>query len=306
MRKLRIGLVGARGYVGKELLTLLAAHPGFEVVLVHSRSAEGEVPGFPALRYENVEPVEAAGRDLDAYVLAVPDGESTLWVRAIDGAARTAVVVDLGSDHRFDDAWVYGQPERNRGAIRGATRIANPGCYATALQLAAAPLVADLRGPIVAFGVSGHSGAGTSPSERNDPAVLRDNLLPYKSVGHVHEREVSRQLGVDVRLHPNVAPFFRGIALTLSADLAAPTASDALEARYRDHYRGELLVTVTTRAPHVRDIAERHDVAIGGFAASRTRVVVHATIDNLRGGAASQAVRNLNLAFGIDERSGLG
>src|SRR4029079_689307 len=140
-------------------------------------------------------PEDVAGEKLDAYVLALPNGASGAYVEAIAAARPDLVIVDLSADHRFTSSWVYGQPERKRAEIRGARHIANPGCYATAMQLALAPLVPLLEGPANVFGVSGYSGAGTTPSPRNDPEALRDNLMPYALVGHMHEREVTRHVG---------------------------------------------------------------------------------------------------------------
>src|SRR4029079_11209466 len=138
------------------------------------------------------------------------------------------VIVDVSADHRFDDAWVYGLPEINRARIRGARRIANPGCYATAAALVVHPVKGLLDGPAQAFGVSGYSGAGTTPSPRNDVEALRDNLMPYSLVGHLHEREVRRHAG-PVCLMPHVAQFFRGISMTVALPLSQPLPRHALE-----------------------------------------------------------------------------
>lgn len=289
--KRSLGIVGARGHVGKELVTLVERHGGLDLRLAVSQR-DGLAAG------------EIARHALDAYVLALPNGASREYVEAIAAARSDAVIVDLSADHRFSDAWVYGQPERNRARIAGATRISNPGCYATAMQLALAPVASLLEGPAHVFGVSGYSGAGTTPSPKNDPEVLRDNLLPYTLVGHVHEREVARQLGIDVFFAPHVAPFFRGI--TVTASFALRERAD-LAALYARAYGDEPLVHVTKDAPLVRDAAGKHDVFIGGLTTSEDglRAAVVATIDNLLGGAASQALRNLNLALGFSERRGL-
>jgi N-acetyl-gamma-glutamyl-phosphate reductase len=305
----RVGVVGARGHVGGELLRLLSRHPRLELALVTSRELEGravrdKVPELATdLRFENLGPEACADRALDAYVLALPDGTSEAYV----WGGTSAVLVDLSSDHRFDDAWVYGQPERNRSAIRGAKRIANPGCYATALQLALDPLLDELAGTPHAFGVSGYSGAGTTPSPRNDPEVLRDNLVPYTLVDHTHEREVTRQLGREVYFLPHVAPFFRGITITLSLTLAEERSREDIETLLKARYEGERLVRVVGPVPHVRDIVGRHEVVIGGVHVTKggTHAAVVACIDNLLGGAATQAVRNLNLALGLPELEGI-
>jgi N-acetyl-gamma-glutamyl-phosphate reductase common form len=289
-----LGLVGARGYVGKELVELVAGHPGLELALSISQR-------------DGVEPSEVAAHKLDAYVLALPNGKSGPYVEAITRQRSDAVIVDLSADHRFDASWVYGQPERMRGQLHAARRIANPGCYATAMQLAVAPLLPIHQGPITVFGVSGYSGSGTTPSARNDPAILRDNLLPYNLVGHVHEREVAHQLGCPIFFAPHVAPFFRGISITAMVSFPEPQTADAIERRYDLAYRDEPLVHLSTEAPLVRDIAGKHHVAIGGLAVAvdGRHAAVVATIDNLLGGAATQALRNVNLALGLPERMGV-
>ncbi len=292
--KRTLGLVGARGYVGREFVKLAERHGGLDLRLAVSqrdqRSAE-----------------DVAAEQLDAYVLALPNGASEPFVVAIHRARPDAVIVDLSADHRFDPAWVYGQPERKRASIAGATRIANPGCYATAVQLALAPLVPLLEGPANAFGVSGYSGAGTTPSPKNDPEALRDNLMPYALVGHVHEREIAHELGCRVFFMPHVAPFFQGITATISMALTKPCTRSEIERAYRDAYDAEPLVRVQDEIPLVRDIQGRHNVVIGGLTISEDgrHAVVVATIDNLLGGAATQAIRNLNLALGFPENQGV-
>jgi N-acetyl-gamma-glutamyl-phosphate reductase len=215
-------------------------------------------------------------------------------------------VVVLSADHRFDAAWVYGQPERFRARMRGAKRIASPGCYATAAQLAAAPLLGRLDGSVHAFGVSGYSGAGTARSERNDPEALRDNVLPYALVGHTHEEEL-RAHGVPAYFAPHVASFFRGLFVTVSMKLAEPGSFEELWAEYRRAYVGEPFVELAREAPRPRDAVGTHGVRIGGLAVGDggTHAVVVAALDNLLGGAASQAVRGLNLALGLGEGAGL-
>lgn len=307
---MRVGLVGARGYVGRELLAILARHPSLELAMVTSQKDVGRPVGdapslarFANLSYAAPSPEEAARAGLDAWFLALPNGTSGPWVDAL-GEAR---IVDLSADHRFDDAWVYGQPERMRGKLRGARRIANPGCYATAAQLALAPVIDLLASPPSIFGVSGYSGAGTTPSPKNDPDALKDNLIPYSLVGHVHEREVSRQLGRAVYFVPHVAPFFRGITCTVTMQLTEPHTRDDLWARYTAAYAAEPLVSLSADPPLVRDAALLHGTQIGGLALSEDgrHAVVVATIDNLLGGAASQAVRNLNLALDLPENEGV-
>lgn len=305
----RIGIVGARGHTGAELIRLVAAHPGLELAFVSSRELDGEavsahVDGYRGeLRYGSHDPAAVAGFRADAVVLALPNDKGGPFVEALQEQAPETVIVDLSADHRFDPQWAYGLPERDREPIRGATRIANPGCYATAMQLAIAPLLDQLAGPPQCFGVSGYSGAGTTPSDRNNPALLRDNLMPYALANHIHEREVTAHLGVPVEFMPHVGPHFRGITMTVNLWLREPMERDAIERLYRRRYAGEPLVEVVEDAPWVSRIAGRHGAQVGGFtvAPGGRRVVVVATLDNLLKGAATQAMQNLNLALGFDE-----
>ncbi|MGY1531262.1 N-acetyl-gamma-glutamyl-phosphate reductase [Luteimonas sp. A649] len=308
-----VGIVGARGHTGAELIRLLAAHPGFELAAVSSRELDGQrvadhVPGFQGgLRYASLAHDELGSLALDAWVLALPNGKSDACVASLAASDAEPVIVDLSADHRFNDGWYYGLPELTRDTYAGQRRIANPGCYASAMQLAIAPVHDLVEGPVQCFGVSGYSGAGTTPSDRNDADKLRDNLMPYALVDHLHEREVTRHLGTPVEFMPHVAPHFRGITLTANMHLRAPMHRDAVEARYRERYRDEPLLRVTGDAPWVSHIAGRHGVEIGGFtlSADGRRLVVVATLDNLLKGAATQALQNLNLAFGFEEVLGI-
>lgn len=308
-------VVGARGHTGAELLPLLHRHPQFELIAVGSSSAAGQKASAHVerlegceLEFSNIHPQALAGLEADACVLALPNGAASAYVEVLEQHRPATVIVDLSADYRFDPAWVYGQPERFAARLSHARRIANPGCYATAAQLALAPLADQLMGTPVAFGVSGYSGAGTSPSRRNDTQVLQDNLLPYALVDHVHEKEVSHHLGHDIRFLPHVAPFFRGISMTVAAELLSVHTERDLLALFCDYYAGSPLVEVRAGIPEVKEIRGRHGVLVGGFAVSEehpSRVSLVAVLDNLLKGAATQAVQNLNLAFGLDALAGL-
>ncbi|MBT8136814.1 MAG: N-acetyl-gamma-glutamyl-phosphate reductase [Gammaproteobacteria bacterium] len=308
--KLKLGLVGARGYVGRELLRLVAGHPALQLAYASSRQFAGEdiaqqVPGVDrGLRYEALDAAAVAGRDADIIVLALPEGLAARYAGEI---GQDRIIVDLSGDHRFDSNWQYGLPEHNRDELAGSRRISNPGCYATAMQLALAPLLEHLDQPPHCFGVSGYSGAGTTPSQKNDPAVLAANLLPYKPIGHLHEREVSHRLGREVRFMPHVAEFFRGISMTVAATLNRPLTANDVAACYDGAYLNEPLVQVSTDTPLVAAAAGKHRACVGGWQLSDdgTRLVVYATLDNLLKGAATQALQNINLACGQPELEGL-
>ena len=306
---IEIGVVGARGYVGAELIALIEQHPRFRLAYAASRSGAkqpvpaGSDPSEDA-RFVDADPDHLAERHADAVVLAVPDGTAGAYAAAL----ADRVVLDLSADHRFDDAWAYGLPEHNARRLRGSRRISNPGCYATAVQLALRPVIDLIDETPHAFGVSGYSGAGSTPSPRNNPALLADGVTPYRLVNHTHEREASRHLGRPVRFSPHVAPFFRGISVTVQARLREPTSAGQRAARFRDAYAHAPLVRfLGERVPRVQEIAGRPGAEIGGLTVgddARDFAIV-CTLDNLLKGAASQALQNLNLAFDLPAELGL-
>ncbi len=309
-----VALIGARGHTGAELIRLLAGHPSLELTAASSRELAGRavadvVDGVATgLTFSNLSPVELAAGEFDVVILALPNGASAPFVSALERSSRERVIVDLSADHRFDVGWRYGLPEHFRDSLRKAKRIANPGCYATGIQLAVRPLLELIDGPVTAFGVSGYSGAGTAPSPRNDVEQLRDNLMPYALSGHVHEHEAARHLHHPVHFMPHVAAFFRGITLTITMPLGREHSFDELARRYHDAYDDEPLVEFDRATPLVRDIAGSHRCRIGGLTVEeRTgrRAIVVVTIDNLLKGAATQALQNINLACGFDEFAGV-
>ncbi|KAF2872971.1 Aspartate/glutamate/uridylate kinase [Massariosphaeria phaeospora] len=312
----KIALIGARGYTGQALINLLNQHPNMDLRHVSSRELAGKkLEGYTKrdITYENLSPEDvkrmADKGEVDCWVMALPNGVCKPFVDAINEAGKSdTIVVDLSADYRFDSSWAYGLPELvDRRKISDATRIANPGCYATAAQLGIAPLLEFIGGQPTVFGVSGYSGAGTKPSPKNDVKNLENNLIPYSLVGHVHEREISAQLGTDVAFIPHVAVWFQGIHHTISIPLNRTMTSRDIRNIYQDRYAGEKLVKVVGESPLVKDISGKHGVEIGGFAvhSSGKRVVVNATIDNLLKGAATQCLQNMNLALGYGEYEGI-
>ena len=311
-----VGIVGARGYVGAELLALVLAHPRLSLAFATSSSAigapiAGVVPDAPTdLHFENVEPEELADRAPEVLVLALANGASEPCVQAAMRAPTPPrVILDISADHRFEDAWTYGLSEHFESEIRDARLIANPGCYATALQLAVRPLLPFLSAVPNCFGVSGYSGAGAAPSDRNNPDLLHDNIMPYSLVGHTHERECARHLGARVRFAPSVAPFFRGIMMTALCELSEPIGMDALDALYTNAYADAPLIDLLGETvPSLHDVINTNRAHIGRLtvdADDPRKVAVVCAIDNLRKGAASQAVQNINLALGFDTAEGL-
>lgn len=301
----RVGVVGARGYTGAELLRLLDGHANLDVAHAGSRELAGQpVPQIEGLIFESLDPEALASRNLDAILLALPDGLSESFVEA---TSADSVIVDISSDHRWDPEWAYGLPELYRDKIEGSRRIANPGCYATAMQISLAPFLDILSGTPAVFGVSGYSGAGTTSSPRNDPEKLADNLMPYRLVGHNHEREASLHLGQEVRFMPHVHPAFRGLITTSHIPVSESVSAAEALSRIEEEYSGEPLIEIQDEIPDLQDGAGRLGVLIGGVDSSEDghNIVLVAAEDNLLKGAAVQAVQNVNLALGLPELSGI-
>ena len=218
-RPANVALIGARGYTGQALINLLNAHPNMNLQHVSSRELAGKkLLGYEKreITYENLSADDVRKLEeneaIDCWVMALPNGVCKPFVDSIGQVNKGSLIVDLSADYRFDDKWTYGLPELvPRSDIAKATRISNPGCYATAAQLGIAPLLPYLGGQPTVFGVSGYSGAGTKPSPKNDVENLTNNIIPYSLTDHIHEREISNQLRESVAFIPHVAVWFQGI-----------------------------------------------------------------------------------------------
>lgn len=314
-RPAKVALIGARGYTGQALTTLLNTHPHMDLCHVSSRELSGQrLNGYTKreITYENlsaddVRRMEESG-EIDCWVMALPNGVCKPFIDAVNEAQKKSLIIDLSADFRFDNHWTYGLPELvNRAEIARAVRIANPGCYATAAQIGIAPLVPFLEGQPTIFGVSGYSGAGTKPSPQNDVENLAQNIIPYSLTDHIHEREISAHLNTSVAFIPHVAAWFQGIHHSISIPLRNTMTSRDIRQLYQERYAGERLVKVIGESPSVKAISGKHGVEIGGFAvhSSGKRVVVCVTIDNLLKGAATQCLQNMNLALGFAEYEGI-
>lgn len=335
---IKVGIVGATGYTGVELLRLLASHDGVEVVIATSRAAAGRRvdEAFPNLRghceLTFTEPAVDGLSDCDAVFFATPNGTAMQQVPALlDAGVR---VIDVSADFRLRDAaewsrWygkehacperlpeaVYGLPELYRDAIREARLVANPGCYATAIQLGFLPLIeAGCVDParLIADGKSGTSGAGRR--ERVDLllAEASDSLRAYGAGGHRHRAEIIQGLqdagegAIGLTFVPHLAPMVRGIHATLYAELVEETDVQDL---FERHYADEPFVDVLPAGSHpeTRSVrgANHCRLAVHRPQGEDRRVVVLAVIDNLVKGAAGQAIQNLNLMCGFEESRGL-
>jgi N-acetyl-gamma-glutamyl-phosphate reductase common form len=304
MNKIKVAIVGARGYVGFELLQLLDNHPLTEVVAAFSREFDGKavhkvVAGFSdtQLHYRSDELTILNDMDLDVIFLALPNGlaaqQKILW----QNLSQTTCIIDLSSDFRFDTSWVYGQPETCEKHIISQSLIANPGCYATAAQLGLLPMINHIVGSPSIFGVSGYSGAGSKANDNNNPVRLSHNIKAYKLIDHIHEQEISHVLSTPVHFMPHVTEFFRGIHLTISLQLDVDFSLKEINTIYKQFYQAHELIEVSSEIPEVQQVQNTHKVLIGGCSIKAKHMVLCVCIDNLLKGAATQAIQNMNLAL---------
>ncbi len=315
---MRVGVVGATGYAGAELVRLLLGHPSAELAVVASRGAAGRrldavhpgLLGCTELVFQA--PAPSALAELDAVFLAVPHGTATALAGALD-QADAPLVIDLSADHRHAPGWVYGQVEWHGPQLIGATRIAVPGCFATCIELALAPFVASgrLHGPARVVAATGSTGSGATATGATHHPERFVNMLAYKVLRHQHAPEVTRflrGLGAFDALHfvPLSAPVDRGILATcfLQLDGGDPQDTDLLTDFLAAQYAEDPAVHVRAGSPelrHVRGTARCHL----SVHADGAEVVVLSAIDNLGKGAAGQALQCLNLACGLPVDTGL-
>ena len=328
MSRVRIGVAGATGYGGQELLRLAAAHPQAKpVVAMASAGGDGsrELPGLRGLWGGSIEAfsldrlVEAA----DAVFLGLPDTASAELAPAL--LARGARVFDLSGAFRLRDAtarrrWypktpdvespaVYGLAEWNRTSLAGARFVACPGCYPTAALLALKPLVAAALVPPEADvhidAKSGVSGAGKKPSERTHFSEVHGSVAAYGVFAHRHAAEIEQELGRAVTFVPHLVPLDRGILETIYTRVRPGTTADEIGQVLEAAYAGRPFVRLTgDRLPEIKHVAHTNFCDIG-WRVDAGRVVLVACLDNLGKGAAGQALQCFNVAFGFDERAGL-
>ena len=329
---IRTAILGASGYVGGELLRLLAAHPQLEAAKLFGDSKAGQpvasVHPHLAPAYADAV-VERFDGDLDGFDLvlaALPHGHSQRIAPSILG--RGLAFVDLGADFRLNDAgayahwyghehqapellddFVYGIPELNRDAIRGAKAVAAAGCYATAAILALKPLAdAGLIDPgsIVVDAASGVSGAGREAREATAFSTVGGSFAAYGLLDHRHTAEMDMALGGTVLFTPHLAPMTRGILATCYAAATRPMASgEPLEALL-EAYAGEPFVAVSPDAPSTKWVTGSNGARLTARYDGRTgRVLALSAIDNLGKGAAGQMIQCANLMLGLEETAGL-
>ena len=315
MQTIDVALFGAAGYTGLELAKLLARHPHVRVRCAASDSHAGEPVGaltgrdHDGLDFVTTAAARTVAASCQAALLAVPPDAARTLVPAL----RELRVVDLSNAYRDDPQAVYGLASWSAETIARARLVANPGCYATAVITAAAPLVRHglVDGDLYVAAGSGVTGAGKSRDEAMSLGEMYGEVRAYKVLRHQHVPEIEAalaKLAVPARvvLTTHLLPVARGIFATLTARLAQPHATETLVEKFRADYAGDPTVTVM---PAAEDVALRKVVGTNqvllGVASDKRTVVVTAAIDNLLKGAAGQAVENLNLMFGFPRTAGL-
>lgn len=327
-----VAIIGASGYTGGELLRMLLNHPEVEITDITSRQYDG-TPAHkihPHIRdsglvFKNKSPSEL---DADVVFTATPHGASMKIVPEI--LETGAKVVDLSGDYRYRDTAVYekwygmehtdtknkgafGLPELYRDEIKKANLVANPGCFPTGAILSSYPLVKnDLVDRIVIDSKTGVSGAGVNPSATTHYPNIADNVNPYKISSHRHTSEIQQELkgfeGVKVSFTPHLVPVNRGIQTTSHSFLKDDVSADEIRKLYEKEYGGEYFIKIMDEGeiPHLSSVRGSNFVHIGGFEIDDTgRLVMLSAIDNLVKGASGQAIQNMNIILGIDERLGL-
>lgn len=339
---LKVGIIGGSGYSGGELLRLLLFHPQVEILWVTAHDQAGRSVGqvHPNLRHLTelvFEPTPSAEtlaekcQGLDCLFLALPHGKSMELVPAIPPEVR---VIDLAGDFRLRDArqfelsygqphraadcldqFVYGLTEINRQSIALSRRVANPGCFATAVLLGLYPFVLHrlTTGPIIADAKTGSSGAGATPTETTHHPRRANSFFAYKSFTHQHLPEIIQTLNTlggigngRVLLQVHSAPVVRGIFATLYLTTRRPLSADTIGSLLSETYARSYFVRLLgpNRSPDITWVKHTNFADIG-WAVEDTHAVIFVAIDNLVKGAAGQAVQNMNVMFGLDETTGL-
>ena len=317
MKKIKAGIIGGAGYTAGELLRILLNHPGVEIAFVQSSSHAGkpvvsvhtDLCGETGICFTG----DFLTCDADVLFLCQGHGKSRSFIENNRFPASLRII-DLSADYRINDGshdFIYGLPELNRNQIRSALHIANPGCFATAIELGFLPLAAGgcLRGPIHVQAITGSTGAGQQPSETTHFSWREGNLSAYKIFGHQHEAEILQSLkqlqpGFHVELNfiPIRGNHTRGIFMAGYTRFEG-SAEEAFS-RYTAFYEDHPFTLVTPELPSLKQVVNTNK-ALVSLEKHGDNLVVITCIDNLLKGASGQAVQNMNLMFGMDETPGL-
>jgi N-acetyl-gamma-glutamyl-phosphate reductase len=322
----RVAVIGAAGFAGALCADIVWRHPELDLTVVTARTDAGSRLDAVHPRYDvpltlEAPDLEAVAARADAALVAYPHGAAQPVVA--DLIARGLKVVDLSADFRLPrdlyedyyqpheygdllDRAVYGLTERHRTAIAGAQLVANPGCYPTAALLGLYP-VADLADDVIVDAKSGVSGAGRAAGDKTHFVNVVENFSPYGVERHRHRAELERELPIErITFTPHLLPLDQGLLASCYLQPSAPVSPSELRERFERAYGDEPFIRLVEAPPGVRDVRDTNACAIHATIEQATgRVLVFSAIDNLWKGAAGQAVQNLNLMLGLDERTGL-
>lgn len=320
LNKIRAGIVGGAGYTGGEMLRILLNHPQVDLLFAHSNSHAGnyiysvhtDLFGDTELKFAS-----ELSKDIDVLFLCVGHGDARKFLDA-NPIPSPVKIIDLSQDFRLTQhskadsrEFVYGLPELNRDAIKSAQNIANPGCFATCLQLGLLPLAAEglLNAEVHITGTTGSTGAGQSPSATTHFSWRNDNLSVYKAFDHQHLKEVGQSLN---QLQPGYAgainfvpyrgDYTRGIIASIYLD-SELSAEEALKL-FEDYYSPHPFTHVTDRNIDLKQVVNTNKCFLQ-VSKHGSKLLITSIIDNLTKGASGQAVQNMNLLFGLEETAGL-
>jgi N-acetyl-gamma-glutamyl-phosphate reductase len=334
--KIRIGIYGGSGYGGSELLRILLFHPNAEIVFVtaneHAGKSVSEVhrnlSGLTKLIFRTAPQDAESLVDLDCVFLALPHGQAMDVVPRLPGKVK---VVDLSGDFRLRNSkvfeqhygrahtamqaqreFVYGLTETNREAIRGARLIANPGCFATSTLLGLAPLVANglISGRVIVDAKTGSSGSGAKAAANTHHPQRMNSFYAYKPFTHQHVPEIEQELESigdwksELVFMTHSLPVSRGIFASIYVGATEDLTEEQLSSIFEEFYRDSFFVRLVKGSPDINWVKTTNFCDLG-FATRGRQVVIFSAIDNLVKGAAGQAVQNMNLMFGLDEKTGL-
>jgi LysW-gamma-L-alpha-aminoadipyl-6-phosphate/LysW-L-glutamyl-5-phosphate reductase len=334
--RIRIGIYGGSGYGGSELLRILLAHPKAEIVFVTAIEPAGKpvgevhrnLLGLTDLSFRLAPEDTAELADLDCVFLALPHGQA---MEVVPRLPQNVKAIDLSGDFRLGDQesfeqhygrahpamesqseFVYGLTETNRDAIRGARLVANPGCFATATLLGLAPLVANahINGRVIVDAKTGSSGSGAKAAANTHHPQRMNSFYAYKPFTHQHVPEIEQELArvgdwnSELVFMTHSLPVSRGIFSSIYVETKEEMTEEQLQSLFAEYYRESFFVRLVKGSPDINWVKTTNFCDLG-FAARGRQVVIFSALDNLVKGAAGQAVQNMNLIFGLEEKSGL-
>ncbi|HPH47461.1 MAG TPA: N-acetyl-gamma-glutamyl-phosphate reductase [Chryseolinea sp.] len=317
MKKIQVGIIGGAGYTGGETIRLLLNHPQAELVFVHSRSNAGnplhtshpDLMGDTSLTF-----TDSINQNVDVIFLCLGHGESKKFLteNSINASVK---IIDLSQDFRLGEQvegreFVYGLPEVNREAIKNASNIANPGCFATAIQLGLAPLAkVGWLGDVYTTGITGSTGAGQKLQDTTHFTWRANNISAYKTLTHQHIKEITKTIeqlqsgyAKSINFIPWRGDFTRGIYV--SSCITVKPSLVEVEKLYHDFYEGHPFTILSHDMIDLKQVVNTNK-ALVALEKQGDKLVVHSAIDNLLKGASGQAVQNMNLMFGLEETAGL-